>query len=177
MVANLFGPILKQVLGGVGGASHQPSTIQKTEEKQPTTPPLEQVQVNAAVITPQEQLRATANSMSRDITPETVPTQAISLPTKLQETSPGFQVTISQETMNNLQPIFSKALKTLMEIVPFIAEGIKTILPTSEASEIFSKIIQNNGGREAAKQWLKTHVENNPILARANTPNPTATPA
>jgi hypothetical protein len=173
MVANLFGPILKQVLGA--GASQQPATIQRTEVEQKPITALEQV--NAAVITPPGQLRADVTSMSQAVTPQVMSAQEISLPNKLQETnSSAIKLEISQKTVDEWKPILSKAVKTLMEIIPFIAAEIKTILPKSKAGEIFSNIIQNNGGTEAAKQWLETHIQNNPLLAQANT-QATANPA
>lgn len=168
----LLGMAMK-FLGGAG-ASSQPANIKRTEAEQKPATALEQV--NAAVITPPEQLRATANSISQAITPEIIQNPEAPLAINQQKTSPGFQVTISQETMNNLQPMLLKAVNGLKVILPFIEAGIKTILPKSEVDEIFSNIIKNNGGREKAMQWLETHVKNNPVLARANAQAPTSNP-
>jgi hypothetical protein len=165
---NAFLNLASKFLGGAGASPQQSSTIERTEaKKQPTTP---LGQVNAAVITPPGQLRADVTSMSQAVTPEVMSVQEISLPNKLQETnSSAIKLEISQKTVDDWKPILLKAVKTLMEIIPFIAAEIKTILPKSEVGEIFSNIIKSNGGPEAAQQWLGTHIKNNSILTKANT--------
>jgi hypothetical protein len=122
-------------------------TSPSVEQKQTTA--LEQV--NAAVITPPEQLRADVTSMSQAVTPEVIQNPEAPLAINQQKTIPGFQVIMSQQTMNNLQPTLSKALNTLMEIIPFVAAEIKRILPNSVADKLLSSIMQNNGGPEAAQ--------------------------
>ena len=139
--AGIVGPLFKQVLGGAG-ASSQPANIKRTDAEQKPATALEQV--NPAVITPPEQLRATANSISQAITPEIIQNPEAPLAINQQKTSPGFQVTISQETMNNLQPMLLKAVNGLKAILPFIEAGIKTILPKSEVDQIFSNIIKSD---------------------------------
>ena len=91
--AGIVGPLFKQVLGGAG-ASSQPANIKRTDAEQKPATALEQV--NPAVITPPEQLRATANSISQAITPEIIQNPEAPLAINQQKTSPGFQVTISQ---------------------------------------------------------------------------------
>ena len=51
-LAGLFGPILKQVLGG--GASRQPEAIQREPQQQPPTTALEQVNAAVSETNPQE---------------------------------------------------------------------------------------------------------------------------
>jgi hypothetical protein len=145
-----LGPLFNLAAKFLGsGAAQQPATIERTEAKKQPTTPLEQV--NAAVITPPGQLRADVTSMSQAVTPEVMSAQEISLPNKLQETnSSAIKLEISQKTVDDWKPILSKAVKTLMEIIPFIAAEIKTILPKSEVGEIFSNIIKSNGGPDSS---------------------------
>lgn len=172
---------------GNTGASQQPAAIQREPQKQqPPTTALEQVNAAVRETNPQElnQLHAapaeTTAPSTAAITPEIIPNQTTPLAATNQQEiikPSAIKLEISQEAVETLKPILSKAVKTLMEIIPFIAAEIKTILPKSEVGEILSNITKNNGGPEAAQQWLDNHVTNNPILARANTPNPTANPA
>ena len=169
----IMGLSLFNLAKGLFGAAASQQPIQKTEAEAEQKP---ETQVNAAIITPPEQLRATANSISQAITPEIIQNPEAPLAINQEKTSPGFQVTISQETMNNLQPILSKAVNTLKAILPFIEEGIKTILPQSAFDKIFSESIQNNGGSEAVRQQLETNFKN--TLNRAMTkPQINANPA
>ncbi|MFM7458981.1 MAG: hypothetical protein ACKO3R_10060 [bacterium] len=181
-LGSLFGNLAKSFLTGGTGAAEQPSTIQRTEAKSNPTTPLEQV--NAAV-------RETSQQELKELNaPEPAPSAAAIMPEvplgnqaeplkaiNQEEIKPAIKLEISQETVKTFEPMLLTAIKFLKEILPFFAAGIKTILPKSEVNQISSNIIKNNGGPEKAMQWLEAHVKNNPILARANTLNPTANPA
>jgi hypothetical protein len=152
-----LGPLFNLATKFLGsGAAQQPATIERTEKSVPNavvhgTSPQELTQLHA-----EEKQPTTIQA----VTPEIIQNKAEPLTSSKEDTA-AIKLEISQKTVDGWKPILSKAVKTLMEIIPFIAAEIKTILPKSEVGEIFSNIIKSNGGSEAVRQQLETSFINN----------------
>ena len=102
MVANLFGPILKQVLGA--GAS--PSTIQRIEEKKPET------EVNNAFqATSSQELKQLSapkeitTAPSTVIMPEVLPVQPLTSSKQERPDPVGMRIEFSEEAIKSLHPL------------------------------------------------------------------------
>ncbi len=133
MVTNLFGPILKQVLGGVGGASRQPSTIQRTEERKPKTEVNNAFQATSSQelkqLSAQEQITTAPSTAA--ITPEVLPNQIVPLATNQQ----GIELNVSPEVLGSLKSTYLKAVNN-WPILATIDNGIKNgeISPTDDSA-------------------------------------------